>query len=185
MNVTVDQVLRSELAHEPEEALEAAVAGVLFVMDALGGGMGQEYVAVTAVENFVPDKARSHLEYFEEHLEVCVLVVSVVVAHGAFQPGDDQSFFLSYFEAHVYHAGTVGFLGVAIYRRKDVMSGIVVVFLEIMIAENKKKRYVQSGDDIFKVVHREVSGGKHQAYVGKTLLDGRRIDKRIDLVRYA
>jgi len=41
----------------------------------------------------------------------------------------------------------------------------------MMIAKNKKERFIQGGNDIIKIIHGQVPGGKNQVYIIKTLFD--------------
>jgi hypothetical protein len=52
----------------------------------------------------------------------------------------------------------------------------------MVVPEDEEQWFIQAGNDKIKVIEREVSGGKNQINIRKTLFYVGRVDLRVDLV---
>ena len=77
--VSVNHKRGFEFFYKPVVAFETFVALVFSVMNMPWGCMCKEYIAVSSVAYFVPEKGRYHFEQLAEHLEFRVLGKTVVV----------------------------------------------------------------------------------------------------------
>jgi hypothetical protein len=59
---------------------------------------------------------------------------------------------------------------------------MVVVFLEVMIAEYEEQGFIEAGYDKIKVVHGQIPRAQDDVYIRKPFSDGGRVNQRIDLI---
>jgi hypothetical protein len=93
VNMTVDQVSGFKGPHKPKENPEPPMAGVFPVVYSFRGGVSQEYVQITTVNDPVKEQRGYFHDDFTEHFEIRKLIFSVIVLHGPPQPHDDEALF--------------------------------------------------------------------------------------------
>jgi hypothetical protein len=96
MDMSVDQILWFKNPHKPKKGLKPPVTGILLVMDAPGGSVGQEYVQVASPEDPVKEKRGNKPQNLQVHLKIGILIFPVVILYGTSQSRNDKALLLPY-----------------------------------------------------------------------------------------
>src|SRR5919107_4003405 len=152
--------------YKPEEGLEAYVGLVLGVAEAERRGVGDEYARCRTSGEHAPQDAGRERPGPAAHLALRVLVRAARVQSGAGEPGEN-------------HSG--GFYDPAVEWRaarrvfRPVGRGVVV-------AENVIDGHAEEGDDVVKVVERQVAAGTHGLHLSSVRREARPVEHRLNPV---
>jgi hypothetical protein len=179
--VAVDEITRPERAHEPEEGREAAVAGIVLVVDSRGGRVGHEDVEKPAVQDAVEDEPGDEREKATLHLPVRILVESVVVLKRTGDSRDEKIALANALETDVRRPvaspGIEAIVGANVaFGRYAVDPVIQPEFRKIVVSENEIDGFIQRRNDKIEVFHRKVSGGNDEIDILIALLNVAAVD---------
>src|SRR5215208_6710984 len=163
MDVSVQPQGGLVAVYEPEEGLEAYVGLVLGVAEAERRGVGDEYTRCRPSGEPAPQDAGRERPGPAAHLALRVLVRAARVQSGAGEPGKNHS--VRFYDPAVERRATRG-----VFRA--VGGGVVV-------AENVVDRHAEEGDDVVKVVERQVAAGDHSLHSSSVRSEARPVEHRL------
>lgn len=189
MNMPVQQIPWFEPLHEGQEGGKALMATVGVITKSQGSCMGDQNIYIPPTKYTVEQKAGNHLEHPEIHFTLGELMRALVVAHRPAQAGDDKILLsivenLSIDKVAAEAGQHLHFpIGVSILHDRLGVRGELVQKLKIMIAEHKKERLVQAGDDELIVFERQVTGCNDRIDIGIPGGDVLGVDQRVRFIR--
>jgi hypothetical protein len=144
MDMPVDEIFWLKNPHEPEKSLKTPVAGIVFVMNAPGRGMGEEDVQKTAPEDPVKDEDREEPQNLQIHLEIGKLIFSPVIPHGTSQSRDDKPFFPAHPGTDMNYPVAEGITFQGTQKRGVAAPFEVAIFLEVMVTEHEEQGFIEA-----------------------------------------
>jgi hypothetical protein len=167
--MTMNKVFGFKSLHKPQKNLETPVAGVVLVVNSEGGGVGQEYVQITAPKQAVEKQPGDEFDDLPAHPGVGKLVFPPVIAHGAAEPGEYEGPFA--LDAGTYMGRPASGGIVPLERKSRIFNFLVIIMkiLQIMVAENKEKGFIDTGNNEIKIIQGEIPGGEHEIHIAKAV----------------